>query len=341
MNRKIDIIIPAYNVPDDILFRCLSSIATQNILNDIEVTIVDDASTKQNYLEVIEPFKQFMSIQVLRYEINGGPGVARQYGIDHTSNAYISFIDSDDALNGVDAIDVLRQGIESDNNKYQLCVASFDEIIDTDYVGTNNTPAIINYPNNLVWVFSKLYRRSFLQNYNVRFHHSARANEDTGFNAICNLLLQDDDLIKFIPNHIYLWLDNSNSITRNNNHKYAFGTSERDNIYGYVENMIYAHNTVKRIKPDAKGFLSFVVYTVTWVYEHYIQCYAIEPKSFPGNLPWYARYYNEIFKYYENEITLKMIKDFYNNDLDEYFKEVNIVPHKNFMEFIEEIKQVK
>ena len=118
MNRKIDIIIPAYNVPDDILFRCLSSVATQNILNDIEVTIVDDASTKQNYLEVIEPFKQFMSIQVLRYEINGGPGVARQYGIDHTSNAYISFIDSDDALNGVDAIDVLRQGIESDNNKY-------------------------------------------------------------------------------------------------------------------------------------------------------------------------------------------------------------------------------
>jgi glycosyltransferase involved in cell wall biosynthesis len=45
-NRKIDIIIPAYNVPDKILYRCLASIACQEIPDDLEVTIVDDASTE-------------------------------------------------------------------------------------------------------------------------------------------------------------------------------------------------------------------------------------------------------------------------------------------------------
>lgn len=45
-NKKIDVIIPAYNVPYDILFRCLSSIACQDIVRDLEVTIVDDASTE-------------------------------------------------------------------------------------------------------------------------------------------------------------------------------------------------------------------------------------------------------------------------------------------------------
>ena len=45
----IDVIIPAYNVPDNILFRCLASIACQDIVEDVEVTIVDDASTEQNY----------------------------------------------------------------------------------------------------------------------------------------------------------------------------------------------------------------------------------------------------------------------------------------------------
>ena len=45
-NRKIDVIIPAYNVPDSILFRCLASIACQDIVNELEVTIVDDASTE-------------------------------------------------------------------------------------------------------------------------------------------------------------------------------------------------------------------------------------------------------------------------------------------------------
>lgn len=29
-NNKIDVIIPAYNVPDNILFRCLASVACQD-----------------------------------------------------------------------------------------------------------------------------------------------------------------------------------------------------------------------------------------------------------------------------------------------------------------------
>jgi glycosyltransferase involved in cell wall biosynthesis len=44
-NGKIDIIIPAYNVKDDLLFTCLSSIATQTLRDISKVTIVDDAST--------------------------------------------------------------------------------------------------------------------------------------------------------------------------------------------------------------------------------------------------------------------------------------------------------
>jgi cellulose synthase/poly-beta-1,6-N-acetylglucosamine synthase-like glycosyltransferase len=45
-NNKIDVIIPAYNVNEHVLMRCLSSIACQSILNDLEITIVDDASDK-------------------------------------------------------------------------------------------------------------------------------------------------------------------------------------------------------------------------------------------------------------------------------------------------------
>ena len=57
-NRKIDVVIPAYNVPDEILFRCLASIACQDIVKDIEVTIVDDASTQQNYKKVPPTFSK-------------------------------------------------------------------------------------------------------------------------------------------------------------------------------------------------------------------------------------------------------------------------------------------
>ena len=64
-NRNIDVVIPAYNVPDHILFRCLASIACQDIVNEVEVTIVDDASTEQNYQKVADSFKDILKINIL------------------------------------------------------------------------------------------------------------------------------------------------------------------------------------------------------------------------------------------------------------------------------------
>ena len=127
-NRIIDVIIPAYNVPDEILFRCLASIACQDIVKELEVTIVDDASTKQNYASVIKNFESILKINLLRYEVNGGPGVARQYGIDHTSNGYLTFIDADDTFNGSFALKALRNGIEMNGELFQMCVGVFDEV---------------------------------------------------------------------------------------------------------------------------------------------------------------------------------------------------------------------
>ena len=131
-NHNIDVIIPAYNVADKILFRCLSSIACQDIVSDLEVTIVDDASTQQNYAEVINNFKSILKINLLRYEENGGPGVARQYGLDRTHNGYVTFIDADDTFNGSFALKALRNSIEINNGIYAMSVGVFDEVHEYD-----------------------------------------------------------------------------------------------------------------------------------------------------------------------------------------------------------------
>lgn len=81
---NIDIIIPAYDAHET-LPRCLASIVCQTIAKDLKVTIVDDCSHKP-YDELIKPFQSLIDIQLLRMEKNGGPGVTRQYGYDHTSN---------------------------------------------------------------------------------------------------------------------------------------------------------------------------------------------------------------------------------------------------------------
>ena len=133
-------------------------------MSDLEVTIVDDASTTQNYVNVAKNFESILKIHILRYEINGGPGVARQYGIDHTHNGYMTFIDADDTFNGAFALKALRNGIEMQNDLFQMCVGVFDEVHEQD-MPVGEGPILMEHAQDMVWMFGKLYRRNFIDKY--------------------------------------------------------------------------------------------------------------------------------------------------------------------------------
>lgn len=339
-NRKIDVIIPAYNVPDNILFRCLASIACQDIVSDLEVTIVDDASTKQNYASVIKNFEPVLKVNLLLNEVNGGPGVARQYGIDHTHNGYMTFIDADDTLNGSFALKALRNGIEKNDGLFQMCVGVFDEVHEDD-VKPGDGPMLMAHEQDMVWMFGKLYRRSYIDKYNIRFHESSRANEDNGFNTICRLCSSDQEQINFIAAHVYYWHENPNSITRINDCQYSYGGSDRDSFYGYVENMIYAVKTAKKCKPY-NGFISmWAVNCMLHIYEYYIECVARAPQYAENNFKWCKRYYDEIYKFFEPDISNEILAEHYNDVMQNAYmgnKLNGIIPCIDIFEFLEKLK---
>lgn len=339
-NRKIDVIIPAYNVPDNILFRCLASIACQDIVSDLEVTIVDDASTKQNYASVIKNFEPVLKVNLLLNEVNGGPGVARQYGIDHTHNGYMTFIDADDTLNGSFALKALRNGIEKNDGLFQICVGVFDEVHEDD-VKPGDGPMLMAHEQDMVWMFGKLYRRSYIDKYNIRFHESSRANEDNGFNTICRLCSSDQEQINFIAAHVYYWHENPNSITRINDCQYSYGGSDRDSFYGYVENMIYAVKTAKKCKPY-NGFISmWAVNCMLHIYEYYIECVARAPQYAENNFKWCKRYYDEIYKIFEPDISNEILAEHYNDVMQNAYmgnKLNGIIPCIGIFEFLDKLK---
>lgn len=339
-NRKIDVIIPAYNVPDNILFRCLASIACQDIVSDLEATIVDDASTKQNYASVIKNFEPVLKVNLLLNEVNGGPGVARQYGIDHTHNGYMTFIDADDTLNGSFALKALRNGIEKNDGLFQMCVGVFDEVHEDD-VKPGDGPMLMAHEQDMVWMFGKLYRRSYIDKYNIRFHESSRANEDNGFNTICRLCSSDQEQINFIAAHVYYWHENPNSITRINDCQYSYGGSDRDSFYGYVENMIYAVKTAKKCKPY-NGFISmWAVNCMLHIYEYYIECVARAPQYAENNFKWCKRYYDEIYKFFEPDISNEILAEHYNDVMQNAYmgnKLNGIIPCIGIFEFLDKLK---
>lgn len=340
-NRNIDVIIPAYNVPDEILFRCLASIACQDIVKDLEVTIVDDASTKQNYAAVAKNFESLMKINILRYETNGGPGVARQYGIDHTSNGYMTFIDADDTFNGAFALKALRNGIEMGNGVFQMCVGVFDEVHEMG-LNPGEGPLLMQHENDLVWMFGKLYRRSFIDRYNIHFHESSRANEDNGFNRLFQLCTSEQEQINFIPAHVYYWHENPNSITRANDCQYSYGSSERDSFYGYVENMIFAIKEGKKRKPY-NGFITmWAVTCLLNVYEYYIECVERAPEHAETNFKWCKRYYDEVYKDLEESISKELLAQHYNDTMRNAYiggKLDGIIPCMGIFEFLEKLKE--
>lgn len=91
MEKTLSIIIPHYNSPAK-LGRLLNTIPERD---EIEVIVVDDCSTKS--LEEFEEVKEaHPGVLFLDSKKNGGPGQARNIGLDRASGEFILFSDSDD-----------------------------------------------------------------------------------------------------------------------------------------------------------------------------------------------------------------------------------------------------
>lgn len=348
-NRKIDIIMPAYNVPEATLRRALASIASQNTIQDIEITIVDDASTNENYENIVAPFRAFCPIKILKNQINAGPGVARQIGLNNTNNEYIIFMDADDTFYDCFSIQHLRDGIEEEGNDpndvYQAAAGVFLECIN-EY----NNKLIHGYMNvevhkkNFVHVFAKIYRRSFIEKYEIKFHPTSRANEDAGFTTAIRLIANEHEKINFIEEVVYCWRENLSSITRRNKGSYSYGTSSQENFGGYIENMIYAQRLAKEKAPNnIEQFNQWCVRVLIFSYQHYIENYRKHKKETEENLYWVKLYYDEIYSKVENLITPECLTAYFSNTIKTaYAREDlnNVIPHITFYDFLNKVKKL-
>lgn len=91
----ISVIVPMFNSYSTIE-RCLRSIMGQTY-HDMEIIVIDDGST-DNSGRIVEKIAQEDSrIRYIRQE-NGGVSRARNHGIEVSVGEYISFVDSDDAI---------------------------------------------------------------------------------------------------------------------------------------------------------------------------------------------------------------------------------------------------
>lgn len=300
----IDIIIPAYNSQNTIT-RTLASIAMQLNKDEIKVTIVNDGG--KDYKEIVNIFKPLLNIQEIGYKDNKGPGYARQYGIDNTKEDFIIFIDADDTFYESTSVAMLAKPMKDTSAKFTI--SPFLQM--GKDIGQQ---APVNA--NLVWVFGHIYRRSFLKEHNIRFT-STRANEDVGFNAMCNLIALNEmgpEGGKILSAITYQWHYNEVSITRRGKDEYEYGICTP----GYIFNLHHAYNVAQRegvplklIAPSAleTAFSCFIYYNVALAKEVPTETLqAIEELS--------RKFYYDYYKQIQEYISKDDYKQIYSNSMN-------------------------
>lgn len=219
----IDIVIPYYN-HSSVISRALGSIAMQTIAKDIYVTIVDDASDPSDIDKLCEIIKGFEAtdiahITVVNVEENMGPGHARAVGQQNCNHEFITFMDADDTWAMAYSIQFLHDAFVQNRQ--------LDAVFGTFLEETENPQAkFVAHQHDATWMFGKMYRRAFLDNFNILMSDS-RSNEDMAFNQ---LVMACTDAVGFFDLPVYYWMLNKESITRKADNDYQFR-----GLLGYVD----------------------------------------------------------------------------------------------------------
>ena len=232
----IDIIIPLYNAKDTIS-KTLYSILLQKNLKDLHVYLVDDCSTC-SYDKILSFFSDKMDLHYLRLEKNGGPGVARQYGIDHSDSPYIVFCDSDDVFYDCFSLSNLAQFMKI--GKYDVSLGMVVE----------KFPNAVNwYPVRFDVLHSKMYKRSFLKKNSIHFPAFYNA-EDVAFN---NLVLMSGAKIGYCNyDTVYTYVRRAGSLTQTKDYY------PEKHIRSYMESLKWAISFAEE-KEWKKEFIAAVV----------------------------------------------------------------------------------
>ena len=326
---KIDIIIPCYKAHDK-LPRCLGSIISQVIVEDLKVTLVNDGDDK-DYKSIVKAFSPFVEIEEVKLDKNSGPGTARRFGYEHTSNPLVTWIDADDTFSGAFALKLLRQElIESSTNV--ICIGSFVE----EHAEVKHKPIYVHHNQDTIWMFGKMYRRDFLDMHDIKMNDT-RANEDNGFNMLCKLCCDEHHQIRFIPDVVYYWHSNEKSITRINNCQYSYDQS----FVGYTENMIWAFKEAEKRNPFNGAILYEKVATLMNLYEYFIETEVRDDRFVKQNWNSCLQYYREIYREVKDKIPKKAFIEAYNNVIRNCYmgdKLNGIIPSMGIYEFLDKLE---
>lgn len=206
---------PVYNA-EATAVRSIESVLGQTY-NNFELIIVDDGSTDGTYKKCKQFTDADSRVRVFSKN-NGGPGAAREYGMQYVSGDYIAFIDADDYYSnellaivvGIFDKDKGCDIVEFDYKQVNIkgeCT-SFGNIKCEVLMGDNSLQSYVSQINTRNFLWNKVYKRKLFRG--VIFPH-LKAGEDS---AVLTQLFYNSNKVVRLDTILYYYVQTEKSLTR-------------------------------------------------------------------------------------------------------------------------------
>ena len=106
--------------------------------------------------------------------------------------------------------------------------------------------------------------------------------------------------------------------------------------------MIYAIKEAKKRNPYNGGITMWAVNCMLHIYEYYIECVARASTHADTNFKWCKRFYDEVYKIIEPDISNEMLAQHYNDTMRNAYignKLNGIIPCMGIFEFLDKLKE--
>lgn len=211
---KLQILIPHYNEPFEIIKPMLDSLAIQqnvDLKNELGVIIVNDGN--ENLLDE-NLFKSYPFEIEYYVDEHKGVSATRNACLDKARADYVMFADCDDMFFNVAGLWTIFNEIE--NGGFETFISVFVEEgrhpetgeVYYIYRGDPQAGGI-----DSTFVHGKVHNRKFLLRNKIRWNDGLTIHEDSFFNCLCQRLANPSKA-KFCPMPFYLWKWNNNSVCR-------------------------------------------------------------------------------------------------------------------------------
>lgn len=273
MKYKVSVIIPIYNAEEN-LEKTVQSVINQSIgFENIELILVDDAST-DNSKKIIESLSKKYDNIIPYYskKNHGAPGFGRNMGLKLATSKYMMFLDNDDEYEK-DMCKNLYETISSENADIACCdtitvdlISNIKHHIKYKNGFENNGKVTIENDNILffesVAVWNKIYKKEIIKKNKLLFQEKTVADD---FIFTIEYYLNCKKMIFLKEYHGYLWKDKKDSLSHTINIHYLH---ELIDSYTYIYYQMKKNNKEKYMDDLIKTHISYLLTKCTYLKEN-------------------------------------------------------------------------